>query len=557
MHILTSLFKEIAVFLVIAYLFSKTPIFRLLQTNDFRFRNYLVLYLFFSSMAIIGTYLGEPIDGVMVNNRIIGVMIAGLIGGPVLGLAVGFTAGIHRYFLGGFTVLPIAMSAIIEGLFSGLVHQYFFKRRKNERIFDPDIAFATTLISEILQIAIIIAIIRPMQESISLVKLIVIPMIISNSLGTALIMSLLKDQRLNYDKIGATYSKQALRIAKRILGELSKGLNNNSAESIANILLEETSVGAVAITDKENILAFVGIGRDHHNPGSPIASEITKASIKENRIMFLDGKDECYQCPISENCLLSSVLVVPMRIKDEVIGTIKLYGKKNRYFFKINETLGKGIAEIVGNQLLISRYEDQKNLLTRAELNLIQAQIKPHFLFNTINTIIAINRRDPEKAIDLLVHLSNFFRKILKRNEDISTIKEELEHVNSYLEIEKVRLQNHLKINIDVDENLMDIKIPTFSFQPLVENAIKHGISTLLDNGELDIRIFRKNGYVQIDIEDNAGTFIENKDTPGLGVNIVDKRIKNLAGVEFGVKIYCDADIKTVATIILPAGGVA
>ncbi len=557
MVILTSLFKEIAVFLVLAYLFSKTPIFKLLQTNDFKFKNYLVLYVFFSSMAVIGTYLGESIEGVIVNNRIIAVMIAGLIGGPVLGLAVGITAGIHRYFLGGFNALPIAISAIVEGLFAGLVNQYFSKRRKHERVFDPDIAFATTLISEILQMAIIIAITRPIQESISLIKLIIVPMVISNSLGTALIMSLFKDQRLNYDKIGSTYSKQALRIAKRILGELSKGLNNNSAERIANILLEETSVGAVAITDRENILAFVGIGKDHHNPGSPIASDITKVSISENRIMFLDGKDECYQCPISEDCLLSSVLVVPMRIKDEVIGTIKLYGKKNKYFFKINEALGKGIAEIVGNQLLAARYEYQKNLLTRAELNLIQAQIKPHFLFNTINTIIAINRRNPEKAIELLIHLSNFFRKILKRNEDISTIKEELEHVNSYLEIEKVRLQNHLKINFDVDENLMDIKIPTFSFQPLVENAIKHGISNLLEKGELDIRIFRKDGCIQIDIEDNAGTFVENKDNPGLGVNIVDKRIKNLAGSEYGVKINCDSDIKTVATILLPAGGVA
>ncbi len=104
-----------------------------------------------------------------------------------------------------------------------------------------------------------------------------------------------------------------------------------------------------------------------------------------------------------------------MRIKDEVIGTIKLYGQKNKSFFKINEALGQGIAELVANdQLLSARYEYQKNPLTKAELNLLQAQINPHFLFNALNTIIAINRRKPDKAIDLLIHLSNFFRKILK-----------------------------------------------------------------------------------------------------------------------------------------------
>lgn len=556
MYILINLLKEIAVFIVIAYLFSKTPVFKLLLTKIFNIGDYLTLYLFFVAMAIIGTYFGIPVDGAIANNRVIGASLAGLIGGPVLGFSVGFTAGIHRYFMGGFTAISCGLSTTVEGLLAGLVHQYFFYKRKHERVFDPDVAFLTIFVSEILQMIIILAISRPIEQSIILVKVIALPMIASNSFGGALIMSLFRDQKYNYDKIGSIYSKQALRIAKRILGELSKGLERDSAEKIANILLEETSVAAVAITDREFILAFVGVGNDHHIPGSPIASDVTKNSIKENKIKFIDGMHDYYHCPISEDCMLSSVLVVPMRIKDEVIGTIKLYGQKNKSFYKINETLGRGITEIVSNQLLAARYEHQKNLLTKAELNLIQAQINPHFLFNAINTIIAINRRNPDKAIDLLIHLSNFFRKILKRNEDLSTINEELEHVNSYLEIEKVRLQDHLKIQIDIDSELLGIKIPTFTFQPLVENAIKYGISTMLGNGKLDIRIFRNNGNVQIDIEDNAGAFTENADKSGLGIKIVDKRIKNLVGNDYGVTIHCDPDAKTVATILLPAGGV-
>ncbi len=556
MDILINLLKEIAVFLVIAYLFSKTPVFKLLLTKEFSHTDRWTLYIFFTSMAIIGTYLGIPVKGAIANNRVIGAAIAGLIGGPTLGFSVGLTAGIHRYFLGGFTAVSCGISTTVEGLLAGLVHQYFFNRRKHERVFDPDVAFLTTLVSEILQMIIILAVSRPTEDSVALVKLIALPMIISNSLGTALIMSLFRDQRYNYDKIGSSYSKRALRIAKRILGELSKGLDRNSAEKIANILLEETSVAAVAITDRQNILGFVGIGKDHHIPGNPIASDITKEAIRKNKIIFIDGSDEYYHCPISNDCKLSSVLVVPMRIKDEVIGTIKLYGQKNKSFFKINEALGQGIAELVANQLLSARYEYQKNLLTKAELNLLQAQINPHFLFNALNTIIAINRRNPEKAIDLLIHLSNFFRKILKRNEDISTLREELDHVNSYLEIEKVRMQDHLQIKTMIDENLLNIKVPTFTLQPLVENAIKHGISNLLDNGKVEIRIFRNNGYIQIDIEDNAGSYDKNKNNNGLGIQIVDKRIKNLVGKEFGVNIHCDGDLKTVATILLPSGGI-
>ncbi len=556
MDILINLLKEIAIFLVIAYLFSKTPVFKLLLTKDFSLRDYFTLYVLFSTMSIIGTYFGIPTKGAIANNRVIGAVIAGLIGGPALGFSVGATAGIHRYFLGGFTAFSCGLSTTIEGLFAGLVHQYFFNKSKHERVFDPDVAFLTTLIAEILQMIIIIVISRPIEDAISLVKVIALPMIISNSLGTALIMSLFRDQRYNYDKIGSIYSKQALRIAKRILGELNKGINRNSAEKIANILLEETSVASVAITDRENILAFVGVGEDHHIAGYPIASNLTKKAIKENKIVFIDGSNEYYHCPISENCKLSSVLVVPMRIKDEVIGTIKLYGQKNKSFFKINKTLGKGIAEIVSNQLLAVRYEHQKNLLTKAELNLIQAQINPHFLFNAINTIVAINRRNPNKAIDLLIHLSNFFRKMLKRNEDLSTIKEELDHVNSYLEIEKARLEDRLTIKTDIDSNLLDAKIPTFSLQPLVENAIKHGIADLISNGKVEIRIFRNDGYLQIDIEDNAGIYNEKKGKNGLGIRIVDKRIKNLVGSDYGVYMHCETDLKTIATILLPAGGI-
>ncbi len=507
-------------------------------------------------MSVIGTYFGVPVNGAIANNRVIGTAIAGLIGGPTLGIAVGVTAGIHRFFLGGFTAVSCGFSTMVEGLLAGYVHQYFIDRGRYERVFDLDVAFITTLVAELIQMLIIVIISRPLSSAVQLVEIIALPMIIANTLGTTLIMSLFRDQRNNYDKIGSSSSKQALRIAKRILGELGKGLNRESSEKIANIILEETSVAAVAITDRENILAFVGVGEDHHKPGYPIASDLTKNAIEKNEIIFKDGVKKHYVCPISQDCRLTSVLVAPINIKDEVIGAIKLYGQKNRLFFKINEELGKGIAELVANQLLISRYENQKNLLTIAELNLLQAQINPHFLFNAITTIISINRRNPEKAIDLLIHLSNFFRKILIRNKDLSTIEEEMEHVNSYIQIEKERLQDQLKISTQIDADLLDIKIPTFTLQPLVENAIKHGISNLLEEGKIDIRIFRNSGGIKIEIEDNGGSYDEMKNVSGVGIQIVDKRIKNLVGNEYGVSIHSVPDASTTASVLLPLGGI-
>jgi two-component system LytT family sensor kinase len=556
MHILINLLKEIAILLGIAYLFSKTPVFKLLLIKDFRLKDILTLYIFFSVMAMMGSYFGTPENGVIADTRSIGIVIAGLIGGPTLGFAVGFTAGIHRLYIGGFTAMATGFSSMVVGLMAGIIHQYFIDHGRYERVFDLKVAFITTAIAELIQMLVIIILTRPFNAALESVELIAIPVILANSFGTTLIMSLFRDQKNNYDVIGSSSSKQALKIAQKILGELSNGLNRESSQKIANIILEETSVAAVAVTDCEKILAFVGVGEDHHKPDAQISSDVTKSAIEGKKIIFKDGIHQLFKCSISEKCKLTSVLVAPIKIKDEVIGTIKLYGQENKLLFKINEELGKGIAELVSNQLLVARYENQKNLLIASELNLLQAQINPHFLFNAINTIVAINRRNSNKAIELLIHLSNFFRKILIRNKDLSTIEEELEHVNSYMEIEKARLQDNLQINTQIDMTLLKVKIPTFTLQPLVENSIKHGIGNLLENGRIDIRIFRNNGYIQIEVEDNGGSYDETKDEPGIGIQIVDKRIKNLAGNEFGINISSIPDLKTIATILLPAGGI-
>jgi two-component system LytT family sensor kinase len=222
----------------------------------------------------------------------------------------------------------------------------------------------------------------------------------------------------------------------------------------------------------------------------------------------------------------------------------------------MNKSLGEGIARLLSSQLLLSRYQQQKNLLTIAELKLIHAQIDPHFLFNTLNTIISILRKDAVRARELLIELSNFFRKNLKRNTDLSTLQEELDHVSSYLKIEKARFEDRLVVETAIDPTLLDLKIPTFTLQPLVENAIKHGISQMLDQGVTRISAFRENGMAIIEIEDNAGTYDPAKQSKdGLGINIVDKRIKNLLGQDFGTTVTCIPHEMTRVTVRFPAEG--
>ncbi len=555
MSLILALLQQMSVFLVIGYLFSKSPAFRPLTGETLRTRHKIFLYFIFSAFSIMGTYFGLPVQGAIANTRAIGAVLAGIIGGPLLGTAVGFTGGLHRYTLGGFTAFSCGVSTTTEGLIGGLVHLYILRKGRPEQIFSPPIAFAATFFAEMMQMLIILLLSRPFSDAVHLVQAIALPMMLANSAGAALFMSIMRDQKSMYDKFGAIFSARALKVAERTLGLLTKGLTPQSAKQIAGIIHEETGVGAVSITDHERILAYVGLGADHHREGQPIASDLTIRAIRENKVIYADGVHEFFTCAISPQCPLGSALVVPLRVDGDVVGTIKLYEPKNKLFLNLNRTLGEGIAALFSDQLLRSRYEEQKNLLIQSELKLLQAQVNPHFLFNALNTIIAIIRKDAGQARELLLHLSNFFRKNLKRSGDFSTLEEELDHVGSYLKIEKARFEDRLEVEMTIDPGLLKLRLPTFTLQPIIENAIKHGISGMLGKGIVKIVARVHEQGACIDIEDNAGTYCDQLHGGGLGMNIVDRRIKNLYGERYGVQVSCKPHEATLITILLPFQG--
>jgi two-component system LytT family sensor kinase len=359
-----------------------------------------------------------------------------------------------------------------------------------------------------------------------------------------------------FDRIGAASSELALRIAERTTGLMARGYGRAVAGELADIIRAETGVGAVGITDSANILAWSGMGADHHVPGREIFSPWTFRALSTRQVVFVDGVREPFACPLEPKCPLNSVVVVPLHIDDTVVGTVQLYEGVRHRFRTMNRKLGEGIGALLSAQLVHARYQEQKNLLVTSELKLLQAQVDPHFLFNAINTIIAVTRIDPARARALLVHLSKFFRKNLKRSSDISTLEEELAHVRSYLEIEKARFADRLTVETEVAPELLALRLPTFTLQPLIENAIKHGLSKTPNPGKARIRAFREDGVVRIDVEDDAGAWVEpdfRKD--GLGMRIVDKRIKNLHGDAYGISVSCVPSELTRVTVRLPAAG--
>jgi two-component system LytT family sensor kinase len=385
------------------------------------------------------------------------------------------------------------------------------------------------------------------------VEVIALPMIAANASGAALFMSIIRDRRRTADQLGAASSAKALRMAQRALALLARGFDRSVAEELARIIHQETGVAAVAVTDAENVLAFVGDGSDHHSGFGPIRSDLTRRAIAQSEVTFADGEHEPYQCPVAKECPLRSVLVVPLCIDAEVVGTIKLYERAHAPFSKVNRTLGEGLTALLAGQLLRARYQEQKRLTMLAELKLAQAQVNPHFLFNSLATIMAILRKDPERARGLVGHLSTFFRLNLKRSSELATLEEELAHVRAYLEIEKARYEDQLSVEVDVDSALLELRLPAFTLQPLVENAIKHGVAEMLTPGTARIRAYRSGGAAVIDVEDDAGAFDPaRRSGDGLGMRLVEKRIRSLPGGGSALSVTCVPQKLTRVSIHLP-----
>ncbi|WP_298439968.1 sensor histidine kinase [uncultured Ferrimonas sp.] len=552
MQLTIGLTQQMSLYLVMAYLLTKTPVLRPMVDLAVGLPHKFVLYITFSMLCIMGTYFGEQTHDAIANTRAMGAVLSGLLGGPVIGFLVGLTGGLHRYSLGGFTDTACAISTTMEGLFAGLMHLKLLRSKQLNQLFNPFRVFAIALGAEILQMLTILVVAKPFDDALQLVQTIAIPMLLVNSLGAALFMSMIRDQRTMAEKLSSVYSAKALKIAERTVGHLNQGFNPTTASAVANIIFEETGVSAVAITDCDKLLAFIGAGADHHKVDTPIASALTKQAISSNKVVFADGIEQHYSCSISAQCPLGSCLIVPLRGENEVIGTVKLYEKKSRFFLHLNQTLGEGIARVLANQILHGRFLDQHNLLVQGELKLLQAQINPHFLFNALNTLNAVIRLDPDKARSLTQHLAAFLRANLKRGAEVITVAEELEHVRSYLTIEKARFGEALCVEWDISKALLQQKIPTFTLQPLVENAVKHGTSTLLEPGKITIVAEQVGEQLRLIVRDNAGAYQPPSHSDGLGMGIVDKRIKAVYGQHYGITVECQPEQYTNIIVSLP-----
>lgn len=360
----------------------------------------------------------------------------------------------------------------------------------------------------------------------------------------------------------------SVKIAHETLPYLRRGLNEHNAEAIAKIIQEISQVAAVSITDCEKQLAYIGAGCDRHHPGDKILTEATREVIRNNNYKIVQTQQEL-NCPMSDNCdcPLAAAVIVPLVCRGDVVGTFKIYETKDGKISPDLTRLALGMGQILSLQVELAELDHQANLVTEAKLDALQAQINPHFFFNVLNTIIATSRSNPNRARRLLIHLSEFFRKALKSKSTLISLNDEMEFVNNYLVLEKARFGKKLKIRTEIPRNLMDAEVPRLSIQPLVENAVKHGITPKLTSGTVLIRVYKiekANGVVELLIEViDDGMGIEKdrlKDVllpgvgsgNGVGLANVHARLQGLYGEEYGLQIHSEPGEGTTVNMRLP-----
>jgi two-component system, LytTR family, sensor kinase len=202
------------------------------------------------------------------------------------------------------------------------------------------------------------------------------------------------------------------------------------------------------------------------------------------------------------------------------------------------------------------RVQEQEKLLLAAKVEALKNQINPHFLFNTLASISSLIRSQPETARTLIVRLSGLLRRLMRSHQHFVTLREELESIDEYLDIEVVRFGPKLQVRKEVSADTLDVIVPSMILQPLVENSIKHGLSRKIGAGSIVIRSRREKGRVVIEVEDDGMGFLMDRlgmpMSSGIGLTNVRERLHVIYGASYQLSLTSEPGRGTSARIEIP-----
>jgi LytS/YehU family sensor histidine kinase len=337
-----------------------------------------------------------------------------------------------------------------------------------------------------------------------------------------------------------------LDLALAVLPHLRGGLTPESAGWTARLLLEHLETDAAAVVDTEMTLAFVGAGADHHPAGEPIRTALTRQALVTGQPIAAYGRRRigCRE----PTCPLGAALVLPLRVQQRTVGALKLYRVGPARAIPADAArAAAGLARLFGMYLELADLDARAARVTRAELDALRAQISPHFLFNTLTAIAALIRSRPEVAHDLVIEFAEFFRETLAQHGELCSLDDDLAYVERYLTFERARLGERLHVRYEIEPDARRVLLPVLVVQPLVENAIIHGLEGRPSRGNVTIAAHREGSGFRIwVIDDGVGIAPERQHQVltlgygtglGMGLSNVHHRLQSLFGPAGGLRI--------------------
>lgn len=560
-NLFLSLLFNIGFLIFLAFILTRIPTVRnMLTCENLSAPSQLLAAALFGFVSILATYTGVETGGAIVNTRVIGVLSAGLLGGPVIGLGAALIGGIHRYFYeaGQLTAAACAVSTMAEGMI-GVVCSKYFHRGK----WDNGMLFLLTAVTEVCQMLLILLIARPFSDALEVVKEIALPMIILNSCGMVVFIGTFRALSMEKDNEKTSGISLALHVASQCLPHLRKGLDNpEDIKAAADIIFQSTTSSAVMITDQEHILAFSSApgNRDFAAVENLLNARIKTAMEQHKTICISDVNAADPLASVFKNYVL---IAVPLTSRGQISGCLCLFYKKRWHRAQSRIAFAENLSALFSTQLELADLNYEKSLRRKAEIKALRSQVNPHFLHNALNTISCMCRENPERARELSRTLSVYYRQTLEPHHEMTDLHTELYQVLRYLEMEKARFEENLQIETDVPEQL-NCTIPSFILQPLVENAVRYGA----DGSGLRtvaIRVRQTPEGIEIEIADHGPGIPEaivdailSGQEPGksYGLYNVHTRLKKIYGPSGGLTIQ-HTDGETRISFLIPVSNPA
>lgn len=343
-------------------------------------------------------------------------------------------------------------------------------------------------------------------------------------------------------------SLDILRSLNRLSAALRVGLDERTAAQIARTTLAILGARGVTVTDDRRILATDGQQPDW----APAVLEQTAAILDRGRL----DRPTVYEVSLLEGS--SQVIAVALTTDEVPIGTIHVLLDRSarHHVAEVRE-----LAALIDSQLQLADLERSRAYAAEAELRALRAQISPHFLHNSLTAIAGLVHSDPTRARSLIATFAEFLRASFRTPTELTTVSEELRLVEAYLDLAQARFGGRFDVSLNIAPEALPVQVPFLTIQPVVENAITHGlevrpgagrISIVAENAGPEISIYVEDDGVGIDPVRLERALTGNDSTPHVGILAVDTRLRSVFGPKYGLTIETGPNAGTKVTIRLP-----